>query len=202
MGTTFQDKLENDGIRKFSDIKSRTQEELIKRYGQAGLKLWHLARGQDPRKISANAPVKSISNETTFYEDTSDRDLLDGHIWRLSEKIADRAKATNRIGSVVSIKLKRKDHSQLTRRLSLREPTQMCSLIYQSAKSLLDKIEDKGPFRLIGVNLSKITRSYAEDEYNDLIDFVGKNSINVEKATDKIRQKFGKNAILRGRSLR
>ena len=202
VGTTFQDKLENDGIRKFSDIKSRTQEELIKRYGQAGLKLWHLARGQDPRKISANAPVKSISNETTFYEDTSDRDLLDGHIWRLSEKIADRAKATNRIGSVVSIKLKRKDHSQLTRRLSLREPTQMCSLIYQSAKSLLDKIEDKGPFRLIGVNLSKITRSYAEDEYNDLIDFVGKNSINVEKATDKIRQKFGKNAILRGRSLR
>ena len=202
VGTTFQDKLENDGIRKFSDIKSRTQEELIKRYGQAGLKLWHLARGQDPRKISANAPVKSISNETTFYENTSDRDLLDGHIWRLSEKIADRAKATNRVGSVVSIKLKRKDHSQLTRRLSLREPTQMCSLIYQSAKSLLDKTEDKGPFRLIGVNLSKITRSYAEDEYNDLIDFVGKNSINVEKATDKIRQKFGKNAILRGRSLR
>ena len=202
VGTTFQEKLENDGIRKFSDIKSRTQEELMKRYGQAGLKLWHLARGQDPRKISASAPVKSISNETTFYEDTSDRDLLDGHIWRLSEKIADRAKATNRIGSVVSIKLKRKDHSQLTRRLSLREPTQMCSLIYQSAKSLLDKTEDKGPFRLIGVNLSKITRSYAEDEYNDLIDFVGKNSINVEKATDKIRQKFGKNAILRGRSLR
>ena len=202
VGTTFQEKLENDGIRKFSDIKSRTQEELIKRYGQAGLKLWHLARGQDPRKISANAPVKSISNETTFYEDTSDRHLLDGHIWRLSEKIADRAKATNRTGSVVSIKLKRKDHSQLTRRLSLREPTQMCSLIYQSAKSLLDKIGDKGPFRLIGVNLSKITHSYTEDEYNDLIDFVGKNSINVEKATDKIRKKFGKNAILRGRSLR
>ena len=202
VGTTFQDKLENDGIRKFSDIKSRTQEELMKRYGQAGLKLWHLARGQDPRKISASAPVKSISNETTFYEDTSDRHLLDGHIWRLSEKIADRAKATNRTGSVVSIKLKRKDHSQLTRRLSLREPTQMCSLIYQSAKSLLDKIGDKGPFRLIGVNLSKITHSYTEDEYNDLIDFVGKNSINVERATDKIRKKFGKNAILRGRSLR
>ena len=202
VGTTFQEKLENDGIRKFSDIKSRTQEELMKRYGQAGLKLWHLARGQDPRKISASAPVKSISNETTFYEDTSDRHLLDGHIWRLSEKIADRAKATNRTGSVVSIKLKRKDHSQLTRRLSLREPTQMCSLIYQSAKSLLDKIGDKGPFRLIGVNLSKITHSYTEDEYNDLIDFVGKNSINVEKATDKIRKKFGKNAILRGRSLR
>ena len=39
-------------------------------------------------------------------------------------------------------------------------------------------------------------------KYNDLIDFEGKKSINVEKATDKIRQKFGKKAILKGRSLR
>jgi len=202
VGTTFQDKLENDGIRKFSDIKTRSKEVLIKRYGQTGLRLWHLARGQDYRKIQANAPVKSISNETTFFEDTSDKNLLDGHIWRLCEKVTDRAKATNRIGSVISIKLKRKDHTQISRRLSLREPTQMCSLIYQAAKSLLDKVEDKGPFRLIGVNLSKIRYSSKEIIYNDLIDFKTTNSVNVEKATDKIRQKFGDKSILRGRSLR
>jgi DNA polymerase-4 len=202
VGTTFQDKLENDGIRKFSDIKTRSKEVLIKRYGQTGLRLWHLARGQDYRKIQANAPVKSISNETTFFEDTSDKNLLDGHIWRLCEKVTDRAKATNRIGSVISIKLKRKDHTQISRRLSLREPTQMCSLIYKAAKSLLDKVEDKGPFRLIGVNLSKIRYSSKEIIYNDLIDFKTTNSVNVEKATDKIRQKFGDKSILRGRSLR
>ena len=202
VGTTFQDKLENDGIRKFSDIKTRSKEVLIKRYGQTGLRLWHLARGQDYRKIQANAPVKSISNETTFFEDTSDKNLLDGHIWRLCEKVTDRAKATNRIGSVISIKLKRKDHTQISRRLSLREPTQMCSLIYQAAKSLLDKVEDKGPFRLIGVNLPKISYSSKELIYNDLIDFKTTNSVKVEKATDKIRQKFGDKSILRGRSLR
>lgn len=202
VGTTFQDKLENDGIRKFSDIKTRSKEVLIKRYGQTGLRLWHLARGQDYRKIQANAPVKSISNETTFFEDTSDKNLLDGHIWRLCEKVTDRAKATNRIGSVISIKLKRKDHTQISRRLSLREPTQMCSLIYKAAKSLLDKVEDKGPFRLIGINLSKIRYSSKETIYNDLIDFKTTNSVNVEKATDKIRQKFGDKSILRGRSLR
>jgi len=78
----------------------------------------------------------------------------------------------------------------------------MCSLIYQAAKSLLDKVEDKGPFRLIGVNLSKISYSSKEIIYNDLIDFKTTNSVNVEKATDKIRQKFGDKSILRGRSLR
>ena len=78
----------------------------------------------------------------------------------------------------------------------------MCSLIYQSAKSLLDKVEDKGPFRLIGVNLSKITYSSRDTDYNDLIDFKTNNSVNVEKATDKIRQKFGEKSILKGRALR
>jgi DNA polymerase-4 len=202
VGNTLKSKLEEDGIRTFSELKIRNKEDLMKRYGQMGLRLWHLSRGQDSRKISANNQVKSISNETTFSEDTSDRLLLDGHIWRLSEKVSDRAKATEKLGSVISIKLKRKDHSQVTRRLSLRDPTQMCSMIYKSAKTLLDNLDDKGPFRLIGVNLSKITKALPDHYYNDLVDIQGKNNIEVEKATDKIRGRFGKKAILRGRTLR
>ena len=72
-----------------------------------GERLWHLARGQDRRRVSPHAPVKSISNETTFSEDTADAELLDGHIWRLSEKVADRAKAKALAGRVVTLKLKR-----------------------------------------------------------------------------------------------
>ena len=135
VGNTLKSKLEEDGIRTFSELKIRNKEDLMKRYGQMGLRLWHLSRGLDNRKISANNQVKSISNETTFSEDTSDRLLLDGHIWRLSEKVSDRAKATEKLGSVISIKLKRRDHSQVTRRLSLRDPTQMCSMIYKSANT-------------------------------------------------------------------
>ena len=202
VGNTLKSKLEEDGIRTFSELKIRNKEDLMKRYGQMGLRLWHLSRGQDSRKISANNQVKSISNETTFSEDTSDRLLLDGHIWRLSEKVSDRAKATEKLGSVISIKLKRKDHSQVTRRLSLRDPTQMCSMIYKSAKTLLDNLDDQGPFRLIGVNLSKITKALPDHNYYDLVDTQGKNNIEVEKATDKIRGRFGKKAILRGRTLR
>ena len=70
MGNTLKSKLEEDGIRTFSELKIRNKEDLMKRYGQMGLRLWHLSRGQDSRKISANNQVKSISNETTFSEDT------------------------------------------------------------------------------------------------------------------------------------
>ena len=42
--------------------------------------------------------LKSISKETTFDEDTADPDLLDGHLWRLAEQVADRAKAKDLVG--------------------------------------------------------------------------------------------------------
>jgi DNA polymerase-4 len=49
-------------------------------------------RGSPPRQ-PATKPLKSISKETTFHEDTADPDILDGHLWRLAEQVADRAKA-------------------------------------------------------------------------------------------------------------
>ena len=77
-----------------------------------GARLYHLARGEDYRRVSPHEPMKSISAETTFNEDTSDRDLLDGHIWRLSEKVSDRAKAKDLAGTTVTLKLRRADFSR------------------------------------------------------------------------------------------
>ena len=95
VGAVAQASLDKAGIRMISDLLRWEKDDLIARFGNMGDRLYHLARGQDRRRVSAKAPVKSISNETTFFEDTSDHHLLDGHLWRMSEKVADRAKAKN-----------------------------------------------------------------------------------------------------------
>ena len=56
-----------------------------------GDRLWFLAKGQDARIVSNNGRVKSISNETTLFENTSDLRVLEGHLWRLCEKVSSRA---------------------------------------------------------------------------------------------------------------
>ena len=106
------------------------------------------------RAVSRNAPMKSISNETTFGEDTGDPDILDGHLWRMAEKVSDRAKAKGLAGRVVTLKLKRHDHSLLSRRVSLRDPAQLADTIYRTARSLFDQVGDEGPYRLLGCGLS------------------------------------------------
>ncbi|MDW3181457.1 DNA polymerase IV [Roseobacter sp.] len=202
VGAATQASLDKAGIRTFSDLLRWDRTELIARFGSMGDRLWHLARGQDRRRVSAHTPMKSISNETTFHEDTSDPELLDGHLWRMAEKVADRAKAKGLAGRVVTLKLKRADHSLISRRLSLRDATQMADTVYRTARGLFDQVGDQGPYRLLGCGLSDLIGAEDADRSSDLLDPQAKRRGEAERATDAIRARFGPDAILKGRALR
>ena len=202
VGKAFQTTLERDGIRTFTDLLRWDRKDLGARYGTMGDRLWHLARGMDYRRVSSNAPMKSISNETTFYEDTAALSVLDGHIWRMSEKVADRAKKQGVTGRVVTLKVKQSDHKSLTRRTSLPDPTQIADRIYSVARILLEGVIDKGPFRLIGVGISNLEDLKTSENFGDLLDPEARKREKAERVSDKIREKFGDAAILKGRALR
>jgi len=190
------------GIRSFADLRRWEQTDLVARFGSMGARLWHLARGEDRRRVSPDAPVKSISNETTFGADTAEPELLDGHLWRLSEKVADRAKARDLAGRVVTLKLKRSDHRTITRRHGLREPTQLADTLYRAAKALLDQAPQDTAWRLIGVGLSELGAASGADRAGDLLDPQAARRAEAERATDAIRARFGPDAIVKGRALR
>lgn len=202
VGQQTRASLERVGIRTFADLLRWEKDDLIARFGGMGERLWHLARGEDYRRVSAHAPVKSISNETTFSEDTASIDILDGHIWRLAENVADRAKAKDMAGRVVTLKLKQANHKILTKRTSLDEPTQIADRIYRVARGLFDQVGDKGPYRLIGVGLSHLGTDTDADSGGDLLDPQARTRAEAERATDEIRARFGQDAILKGRALR
>ena len=202
VGQATRTALDTAGIRTIADLLRWEKTDLIARFGAMGDRLWHLARGQDTRRVSPNSPMKSISNETTFSEDTADLDILDGHLWRLSEKVSDRAKAKCTAGRVVTLKLKRANHAILTRRVALRDATQLADTLYRTARGLMDQVEGNAPYRLIGVGLSDLVPQDSADLSGDLLDPNAKSRASAERATDSIRRKFGAGAILKGRALR
>ena len=202
VGTATQTALEKAGIRTISDLKRWDRADLTARFGHMGDRLWHLARGMDPRRVNRDERLKSVSKETTFDVDTSDPDLLDGHIWRLAEQVADRAKAKDLAGRTVTLKLKRADFTLISRRHSLDGPTQSTDRIYRNARALMDVLQDPGPFRLIGVGISELAPAEEADLTADLLDPNAPKRSAAERATDRIRAKFGKDAIIKGRSLR
>ncbi|MDJ0638097.1 MAG: DNA polymerase IV [Paracoccaceae bacterium] len=202
VGHQAQAALEKAGVRTFSDLHRWEKPDLVARFGSMGERLWHLARGEDHRRVQNNAPVKSISNETTFGEDTADAEILDGHIWRLAENVSDRAKAKDKAGRVVTLKLKRANHRILTRQTSLTEPTQIADRIYRTARLLFDQVGDEGPYRLIGVGISHLEPADAADTGGDLLDPQARLRAGAERASDEIRERFGSDAIIKGRALR
>jgi len=202
IGPAAQASLEKAGIRTFSDLLRWDRNALNSRFGSMGDRLWHLARGEDRRRVSAHAPIKSISKETTFFEDTANIEVLDGHLWRLAEQVADRAKAREKAGRVVTLKLKRANHSALTRRLTLQAPTQMADRIYRTARTLLDQVGDEGPYRLLGCGISDLVPESQAEDGGDLLDPRASQRAEAERATDAIRKRFGHAAILKGRALR
>lgn len=202
VGQATQTALETAGIRTIADLLRWDRADLAARFGNMGDRLWHLARGLDTRRVNRDEKLKSISKETTFGEDTSDPDLLDGHIWRLSEQVADRAKAKGLAGRTVTLKLKRGDFQLVTRRHSLTDPTQLTDRIYRASRELFDHAGAKGPFRLIGVGISDLAPEAEADLAQDLLDPEAHRRAAAERATDAIRARFGTEAIIKGRSLR
>ena len=202
VGTATQTALEAAGIRTIADLLRWDRTDLTARFGSMGDRLWHLARGLDTRRVNRDEKLKSISKETTFFEDTSDPDLLDGHIWRLSEQVADRAKAKRLSGRTVTLKLKKGDFQLVTRRHALTDPTQLTDRIYRAAKDLFDHAGTNGPFRLIGVGISDLAPEDQADLSGDLLDPQATRRAAAERATDAIRAKFGAEAIIKGRALR
>ncbi len=202
IGPAGQEQLERAGIRTFSDITRWDRQALHERFGAMGSRLYHLARGQDARPVAPDRALKGISNETTFDVDTSDPDLLDGHIWRMAEKVSGRAKAHDMAGWTVTLKLKRANHTLITRARKLDRPTQLADAIYRTARHLFDAVGNQGPYRLLGVGISDLLPARDDDRQTDLLDPDAPKRAGAERATDAIRARFGKDAIIKGRSLR
>jgi DNA polymerase-4 len=78
----------------------------------------------------------------------------------------------------------------------------MADVIYRTARALFDQVGDQGPYRLLGCGLSHLISAEGADWSNDLLDPDANKRSAAERATDKIREKFGADAILKGRALR
>jgi DNA polymerase-4 len=202
VGRAAATSLEADGIRTIADLQTRDRKDLIRRFGSLGDRLWHLARGEDDRRVTADHALKSISHETTFAADLAGFDDLARHLWSLSEQVSARAKTHQRAGGVVALKLKRADHSLISRRQAIDAPTCMADRIYRTALPMLRREIDSAPFRLIGVGLASLVPQHEASEAGDLLDPMAAQRLAAERATDEIRARFGPAAIQLGRSLR
>ena len=197
VGKMAQQRLARDGLRTIGDLQRAGESELQRRYGVEGARLARLARGLDDRPVRAEREAKSISAQTTFDRDIAEFRPLELRLWRLAEKVSARLKTNGLAGSTVTLKLKTADFRIRTRAHSLSHPTQLAGRIFAAGRDLLARETDGTMFRLIGIGLSALCDADGAD-FADLID---RRSAEAEQAIDRLRERFGDEAVIKGLAL-
>jgi DNA polymerase-4 len=192
--------LAREGFRTIADLQRADESDLMRRFGTEGRRLARLAFGIDTRRVSADRETKSVSAETTFEHDMSEFRALERTLWHLSEKVSARLKDKALAGATVHLKLKTADFRIRTRARSLAAPTQLAGKIFAAGRELLEREADGTTFRLIGIGVTAL--AVAEDaDPADLVDRHGERSKAAEHAVDRLRKKFGREAVIMGRVL-
>ena len=200
-GKVMQARLARDGIATIGQLQDADPKALTLRYGATGLWLHRMAHAQDSRRVDPEGEMKTISSETTFDKDLSSYAALEKILWRQAERVSARAKKIGLGGRTVVLKLKTADFRLRTRSASLEAPTQLADRIFRTAKTALKREADGTRFRLLGVGLSNLAPAQSADPAS-LIDPVGDKRAAAERAMDKIKAKFGGEAVATGRSFR
>jgi DNA polymerase-4 len=198
-GKALQARLAKDGITRIGQLQDMDIRKLAQKYGNTGLWLHRLAQAEDARNVDPSGEMKTISSETTFDRDIARLSDLESILWNQAERVSTRAKAYDLGGRTIVLKLKTANFKIRTRSVSLESPTQLADRIFRTARASLAHEADGTSYRLLGVGLNNLCAA-SECDPADLVDKGADKRAATERAIDKVRAKFGEEAVNKGRS--
>jgi DNA polymerase-4 len=155
VGKVTERRLKEIGIDTLADLAAADPGRLGELLGKHGPRMVEFARGADPRQVQVSRQPKSVSNETTFEEDTTDLTLLAEHIARLAQRVSERLQRRSLAGRTVVLKLTYRNFQHVTRRTTLKSPTSDAAIIAAEARTLLGRSAAASRLvRLVGVGVT------------------------------------------------
>lgn len=177
----------------------------LKSHGQT---LWEYANGIDDSRINSTpAKAKGIGNSTTLKQDAETKDDAFPALLKLSESVSRSLRKSGQLAGMVSCEIKYNTFRSVSHQTTLTVPTDATDLIYHTACQLFDELWDGTPIRLLGVRTAKLTSGLQPVQMN-LFDYAAAAAASapiasdkqqrLDQALDKIKNKYGEDAIVRG----
>ena len=188
------------GIEYVHQLADYPQEKLEQIFGQWGTALYRKARGGDSYEFVLDAEPKSISQNHTFGEDTSDVAAMESMLSHLSQKACKRLREAGLSSRTLTITIRYTGFDTYTRSKTLGDPVEFDADAFAVFLSLFREHRNpKRKVRLIGVALSGLTHG---NEQLDLLDPERRAKLDkLTRAADSLRDRFGFAKIQFGSSL-
>jgi DNA polymerase-4 len=205
VGPVAEERLRGAGFATIADLVRADPRTLAARFGAWGLALARLGRGEDLSEVEPYRDAVSYSEENTFADDISAREVLEAALITHAESVAQRLRRDRLRARTVVLKLKLarrvapgpRGYPLLTRRTTLREPTDDGARLARTASELLTRAALREPVRLLGVGVTQLESV----DTGQLALFAAPRDARRERlnrALDAIADRFGSGAIVRG----
>jgi DNA polymerase-4 len=164
VGPASEARLARLGIATVAALRTLSAAEVVGLLGEAhGTQLWNLAHGVDPRPVTEEHEVKSVSVEETFDDDLTDPVRVEAVLDRMAGAVARRLRGARTSGRTVTIKARYPDFTTLTRSATHPGPTDDPRVLARTATLLLQEVDLHRGVRLLGVGVSGLTPWVQED---------------------------------------
>ena len=200
VGKVTEKALKAKGIDTIKQLREAPSEVLHSIFGEQTAHMLRLAEGIDDRNVEPSREAKSISSEQTFATDTADKEVLLGVLLNQVEDVAQRLRTEGLIARTITLKLRYDDFRTVTRSMTFDCPTNTTKTLWQNAKEVFVKWHKKsaGPLRLLGFGVSGLQR-YGTGQQQLFAEPEEEKQKRLDKAFDRIRSKFGDDALRRGK---
>lgn len=165
VGPRLESRLSAMGIRTCGELGRASLHALRNQFGVIGERLKLMALGIDDSPVvpvEQEPDAKSVGHSMTLDKDVSDMETLERHILHLSEMVGRRLRRGGYAGRTVALTLRYTNFDTFTRRRSVQSSMNNSIDIYMVAKDILETIRLRQPIRLVGVNVSNLTRNIGQ----------------------------------------
>ena len=154
IGKITADKMYRQGIYTGADLKARTKEELMSKFGKSGQYYYNVVRGIHTSSVKPVRIAKSVGTERTFTKNISSEIYMEKRLEEIVKALDDRIGKKKVAGKTVTLKIKYSNFVIKTRSKTLPLYISDGSLILDEAKKLLYQETLQDSVRLLGVSLS------------------------------------------------
>jgi len=106
VGPITNKQLQQMQIQTIGQLRQLSLAELSRQWGKLGVRLYHLARGQDDQAVDPSDDRKSVSRETTFAEDLFSLSRMEQELAELSTEVAEVLRREGLRGRRVTLKVR------------------------------------------------------------------------------------------------
>lgn len=183
--------LKDMGIDRIGTLREMPIELMARLLGQNGVEIWRKANGIDLTPIQPYWEQKSMSTEQTFEQDTMDIDYLNRLLVKMVETLCFDLRKEQKLTSCITVKIRYSNFDTHTQQKRI-PYTSFDHTVLEVVRELFKKLyQRRMMIRLIGVRLTHLVHGAQQlNLFEDTPEMV-----NLYLALDKIRKKYGKNAI-------